>query len=73
MSYNMKAERIRHGFTLEYVSNQIGVHHNAISRWENKHSEPTASNLIALSKLYGCSPEYLLDLTDERNGAAVVT
>lgn len=73
MSYNMKAERIRHGFTLEQVSEKLGVHTNAISRWENKHTEPTASNLIALAKLYGCSPEYLLDLTDERNGAAVVT
>ena len=32
---NMKAERVRKGMTLEDVSNAIGVHVNAISRWEN--------------------------------------
>ena len=68
---NMKAERVRKGMTLEDVSNAIGVHVNAISRWENDTAEPTASNLIALCHLYECSPEYLLGMVDERNAHAV--
>ena len=67
----MKAERARAGMTLEEVSAVIGVHANAVYRWENDLSEPTASNLIALCHLYDCSPEYLLGMVDDRNGRAV--
>lgn len=68
---NMKAERARAGMTLEEVSAVIGVHANAVCRWENDLSEPTASNLIALCHLYDCSPEYLLGMVDERDGKAI--
>ena len=73
MRGNMKAERARNGMTLEQVSKEIGVHVNAISRWENGTAEPTASNLIALCHLYKCSPEYLLGMVDERDGKAIAT
>lgn len=71
MRGNMRAERARNGMTIEQVSAKIGVHSNSISRWENGKAEPSASNLIALCNLYGCSPEYLLDMTDERTAATV--
>lgn len=71
MRGNMKAERIRNGLTIEQVGKLIDVHPNAISRWENGKAEPSASNLIALSNLYKCSPEYLLDMTDDRTAAAI--
>ena len=70
---NMRAERARKGLTIEQVGKAIGVHPNAISRWENGESFPTASNLIALCNLYECSPEYLLDMTNDERGTAVVT
>lgn len=66
MRKNMKAERARSGFTAEEVAQKIGVHPNALLRWENGESEPLGSNLVSLSKLYDCSPGYLLGLTDER-------
>lgn len=71
MRGNMKAERIRNGLTIEQVGKCIDVHPNAISRWENGKAEPSASNLIALSNLYKCSPEYLLDMTDDRTAAVI--
>lgn len=71
MRGNMKAERIRNGLTIEQVGKLIDVHPNAISRWENGKAEPSASNLIALSNLYKCTPEYLLDMTDSRTAAAI--
>lgn len=71
MRGNMRAERVRNGLTIEQVSERIDVHPNAISRWENGKAEPSASNLIALCNLYECSPEYLLDMTDERKSAAI--
>ena len=68
---NMRAERARSGMTLQEVAEAINVHPNAVHRWEKGKTEPTASNLIALCKIYECTPEYLLDMTDERNGKAV--
>lgn len=71
MRHNMRAERARNGMSVAKVAEKIGVHPNAITRWENGQAEPTASNLIALSTLYGTTPEYLLDMTNDPNGVAI--
>ena len=73
MLNNMRAERARNNMTVQQVADMVGVHPNAVSRWENGDSEPTARNLVALCKLYGCTPEYLLDMTDDPKGVAVAT
>lgn len=46
MRGNMKAERIRNGMTAHEVAKKLGVHVNAVSRWENGEAEPMGSNLI---------------------------
>lgn len=71
MRGNMKAERARSGMTAEEVAKKIGVHPNAVLRWESGEAEPMASNLVKLSILYDCSVEYLLGYTDVRDGKAV--
>ena len=71
MRGNMKAERMRIGLSAMEVSKQIGVHENSVLRWESGQAEPTGSNLISLSTLYGCSPEYLLDQTDDRHAEVI--
>lgn len=67
----MKAERGRIGLSAKQVASRIGVHENAVLRWESGAAEPMGSNLIELSKLYGCSPEYLLEQTDSPRGVAI--
>jgi transcriptional regulator with XRE-family HTH domain len=73
MRGNMKAERNRLGLTLEEASEAIGVHVNALTRWENGKAEPMGSSLVSLAKLYGCSPEYLLEQTDDPHGRKVAS
>lgn len=68
---NMKAERTRLGMTIDDVASYVGVHKNAISRWENGQAEPFSSNLIKLCELYGCSAEYLLEQTDDPKGKVI--
>ena len=68
---NMRKERFEKGLTIKQVSDAINVHPNAISRWENGDTDPTASNLMALCRLYDCSPEYLLGMTDDKHAAAI--
>lgn len=71
MRGNMRAERNRLGMTIEEVAACVGVHKNAISRWENDQADPFSSNLVKLCELYGCSAEYLLEQTDDPKGKVV--
>ena len=66
MRNNMRAERTRLNMTASEVAHEIGVHENAVLRWESGENDPLGTNLIKLAKLYNCSPDYLLGLTDER-------
>lgn len=68
----MRLERIRKNLTANDAAECIGVHVNALLRWERGEAEPLAENLVSLSKLYGCSPEYLLEQADDPHGKAVV-
>ena len=71
MRRNMRAERARNGLSAEKAAKAIGVHPNTLRNWESGESEPTAGNLIALSTLYHCTPEYLLGMTDSQDGVAI--
>ena len=46
--------------TQEFVAEAIGVSRQAVSKWENGTSDPSTSNLIAISKLFNITPEELL-------------
>ena len=53
--------RVRCKMTQEFVAEALGVSRQAVSKWENGASDPSTANLIALAKLYGVSPEELLE------------
>ena len=56
----IKDNRIRCSMTQEFVAEQLGVSRQAVSKWENGTSDPSTTNLLALAKLFGVSPEELL-------------
>ena len=56
----LKEHRTKCKMTQEFVAETLGVSRQAISKWENGTSDPGTSNLIAVAKLYGISPEELL-------------
>ena len=56
----LKENRVRCQMTQEFVAEHLGVSRQAVSKWENGSSDPSTSNLLALAKLYGISPEELL-------------
>ena len=56
----LKDHRIQNHMTQEFVAEHLGVSRQAVSKWENGTSDPSTSNLLALAKLYGISPEELL-------------
>lgn len=71
MRANMRSERVRAGLTIEQAAERLGVHKNSVRRWETGESEPMAGALVDMAHLYGCTPEYLLGMTDDRSGTAV--
>ena len=56
----LKAHRTKCKMTQEFVAEHLGVSRQAVSIWENGTSDPSTSNLLALTKLYGISAEELL-------------
>ena len=65
MRQKMRDARLMAHLTADEAAERIGVHVNALLRWERGEADPMGSNLIALSKLYGASPEALLELSDQ--------
>ena len=60
----LKEHRTRCHMTQEFVAEHLGVSRQAVSKWENGTSDPSTSNLLALAKLYGISPQELLQQID---------
>lgn len=65
----LKENRLRCKMTQEFVAESLGVSRQAVSKWENGTSDPSTSNLLALSKLYGISAEDLLKNIQTREDA----
>ena len=56
----LKEHRTRCGMTQEFVAESMGVSRQAVSKWENGTADPATSNLLKLAKLYGITPEELI-------------
>lgn len=66
-----KEERTRLGLSLQKEADALSVHVNTVVGWEEGRFEPSARNIVQLTSLFGCSADYLLGLSDERNGKGV--
>ena len=60
LAVSLKECRKKCNMTQEFVAETLGVSRQAVSKWETGTSEPSTSNLIALSKLYGVSADEIL-------------
>lgn len=67
MRNKMRAARISKGLTAKDVARELGVHENAVLRWESGASEPLGSNLIKLSKLYEAPADVLMEQPQARD------
>lgn len=52
----------------EQLSEAINISHGTINKWLDQNSRvvPNADSLVAMSKYFGCTVNYLLDLSDRR-------
>ena len=49
----------------------IGIGQATVCQWELGHSKPTCDALIALSKYYGLSADFLLGINDDMHGGGL--
>ena len=47
------------------VARALGVSQPAISQFEHDRNEPTIDIAVAMARIYGCTVDYLLGVTDE--------
>ena len=64
---NILSERKRANLDQVQLAKALGVSKSTVSRWERGVLMPYGSELVAMHRLFGCSTDYLLGLSDERN------
>lgn len=64
-SYGPRIKKLRQerGYTSQKVADEVGVSKGCVSFWENGLSEPKASHIVALSRFFGVSCDFLLGRT----------
>ena len=67
MTFSERLKELRnwHDLSQMELSKATGLSQSAIAKWELNKTEPTASALIALSRFFGESVDFLLGLQDE--------
>ena len=62
MTFGEKLQALRkaRGWSQEELATQINVSRQALSKWESSASVPDTENVIALSRLFGVTTDYLL-------------
>lgn len=66
MNFNVRLKQLRqkHKLTQSELADILGLKPTAISNYESKRNEPSFDKLIALSKYFDVSCDYLLGITD---------
>lgn len=74
MTTGEKLQQLRKekNYTQEELADIMNVSRQSISKWESDVAFPETEKLIALSKLYNCSIDYLLKEESENRGDGVV-
>lgn len=66
MNFNVRLKQLRqkHKLTQSELADILGLKPTAISNYESKRNEPSFEKLIALSKYFDVSCDYLLGISD---------
>lgn len=61
----IEAERARRRITIKEFALKIGVYEKTYRNWKKDNKPITSDVLVRIAKLFDCSADYLLGLTDK--------
>ena len=64
LGQKIKKLRIEHGYTQKYLSDELNVAFQTVSKWESDENEPDVATLKKLAKLFDTSVDYLVSDED---------
>ena len=62
---NIEAERARNGMTIQELADKIGMSEKNYRNWKKFNKPMPSDMLIKIARLFECSADYLLGLTDK--------
>lgn len=62
---NLEAERARKGWTIQQAADKLGITEKTYRYRLANAQNMSVTNLVEYAKLYGCSVDYLLGLSDK--------
>lgn len=68
---NLASERVRLGMNQTECAGELNVTLGAICKYEANPDSMPADFVKRAAEYFGCSSDYLLDMTDERKGTAI--
>lgn len=57
---SINAEQARNNITNKQLAEKLGVSDRTITNWKSGRTEIPASKLLAMSKMFNCTTDYLL-------------
>lgn len=66
MAINIASERVKAGYDQEELAKKLGTSVKTVSRWENGEMPPYGQKLVEMRKLFNCSIDYLLGVSEDR-------
>lgn len=70
---NIRAARLAKGLSQKVVAMDLGVSIPTVSDWESGKKSPTVKNLLALSRLFDKTSDYLLGYAESSQGSEAYT
>ena len=61
----IKSMRMASGISQQEMANRLNVSKQSVSNWENDNIVPSVNVLRKICKLFSCSADYLLELSDQ--------
>ena len=63
-SKRLKELRIAAGYTQQQMADMLNIRQQSYTRYENNVGEPNLSTVVAISKIFDVSSDYLLGISD---------
>ena len=61
---NVRYQLEKNNLTQKYLALKLGVTESAVSRWCRGEREPRASIVYAMSRIFGCTMDELMEVTE---------